>query len=57
MTNNNIFLECDIALKLLELPLTPTLWALTLHIIPRNDQILISIIKNFKKEYYNSMGK
>jgi hypothetical protein len=57
MTKDKLFLDNEIALKLLELPLTPTLWSLALHIIPRNDRILISIIKNFRREYYNSLGK
>lgn len=57
MTKDQLFLDNPIALRLLELPLTPTLWSLALHIIPRNDQILISIIRNFKREYYNSLGK
>lgn len=49
MTKDTLFLDNETALKLLELPLTPTLWSLALKIIPRNDEILISIIKNFKK--------
>ena len=47
VTKDSLFLDLDIALKLLELPLTPRLWSLALHIIPRNDQVLNAIIKNF----------
>jgi hypothetical protein len=47
VTKDSLFLDLDIALKLLELPLTPRLWSLALLIIPRNDQVLNAIIKNF----------
>lgn len=47
MTKDSIYLDLDIALKLLELPLTPRLWSLALNIIPRKDEVLIAIIKNF----------
>jgi hypothetical protein len=47
MTRDSLFLDLDIALKLLELPLTPRLWSLALNIIPRQDEVLIAIIKNF----------
>jgi len=57
VTKDSLFLDLDIALKLLELPLTPRLWSLALHIIPRNDQVLNAIIKNFPTEYYSSLGK
>lgn len=57
MTRDSLFLDLDIALKLLELPLTPRLWSLALNIIPRKDEVLIAIIQNFPAEYYNSLGK
>ena len=57
MTRDSLFLDLDIALKLLELPLTPRLWSLALNIIPRKDEMLVAIIKNFPSEYYNSLGK
>ena len=57
LTKNNLFLDIDPAQSLLELPLTPTLWSLALKIIPREDKILVSILKNFKNEYYSSLGK
>ena len=47
MTKDSIYLDLDIALKLLELPLTPRLWSLALNIIPRKDEVLIAIIENF----------
>lgn len=47
MTKDSIYLDLDIALKLLELPLTSRLWSLALNIIPRKDEVLIAIIKNF----------
>jgi len=28
-----------------------------LNVIPRNDKILVSIIRNFPQKYYNSLGK
>lgn len=37
MTKDSLYLDLDIALKLLELPLTPRLWSLALTIIPRKD--------------------
>lgn len=57
MTKDSLYLDLDIALKLLELPLTPRLWSLALTIIPRKDEVLIAIIKNFPTEFYNSLGK
>lgn len=57
MTKDSLYLDLDIALKLLELPLTPRLWSLALTIIPRKDEVLIAIIKNFPTDYYNSLGK
>jgi hypothetical protein len=42
---------------LLNLPLTPVLWAHALLIIPKEDRVLNAIIKNFKMEYYSSLGK
>lgn len=57
LTKDTIVLDESAALKLLELPLTPSLWSRALNIIPRNDNILLSIIKNFPREYYNSLGK
>jgi len=47
MTKDSLYLDLEIALKLLELPLTPRLWSLALTIIPRKDEVLIAIIKNF----------
>jgi|JI61114C2RNA_FD_contig_21_11380407_length_251_multi_4_in_0_out_0_1 hypothetical protein len=49
LTKDSLYLDLDIALKLLELPLTPRLWSLALNIIPRIDEVLITIIKNFPK--------
>lgn len=57
MTKDSLYLDLDIALKLLELPLTTRLWSLALNIIPRKDEMLIAIIKNFPTDYYNSLGK
>ena len=57
MTKDSLYLDLDIALKLLELPLTTRLWSLALTIIPRKDEVLTAIIKNFPTEYYNSLGK
>jgi len=51
------FLDIDTAIELLNLPLTPVLWAHALLIIPKDDKVLNVIIKNFKKEYYSSLGK
>lgn len=49
LTKDSVVLDEDAALKLLELPLTPSLWSRALSIIPRNDKILLSIIKNFPR--------
>ena len=57
MTKDSLYLDLDIALKLLELPLTTRLWSLALTIIPRKDEVLTAIIKNFPAGYYNSLGK
>jgi hypothetical protein len=57
MTRDSLFLDINIALKLLELPLTPRLWSLALNIIPRKDEVLTAIIQNFPAEFYNSLGK
>jgi hypothetical protein len=57
LTKDSVVLDEPAALKLLELPLTPTLWSRALGIIPRSDPILLAIIRNFPKEYYNSLGK
>lgn len=57
LTKDSVVLDEPAALKLLELPLTPTLWSRALSIIPRSDPILLAIIRNFPKEYYNSLGK
>ena len=57
MTKDSFFLDDPTALRLLELPLPPILWSLALNVIPRNDKILVSIIKNFPQRYYNSLGK
>ncbi len=57
LTKDSVVLDEPTALKLLELPLTPTLWSRALSIIPRSDPILLAIIRNFPKEYYNSLGK
>ena len=56
LTNKKIFLDTDTAVSLLQLPLTTTLWSLALKIIPREDKILIEIIKKFSQELYNSLG-
>lgn len=50
-------LDIDTAIELLNLPLTPLLWSHALLIIPKEDRVLNSIIKNFKKEYYSTLGK
>lgn len=57
LTKDSVVLDETAALKLLELPLTPSLWSRALGIIPRNDNILLAIIRNFPREYYNSLGK
>lgn len=50
-------LDIDTAIELLNLPLTPVLWSHALLIIPKEDRVLNAIIKNFKKEYYSTLGK
>lgn len=57
LTKDSVILDEVAALKLLELPLTPSLWSKALNIIPRTDKILLSIIKNFPNQFYNSLGK
>lgn len=57
LTKDSVVLDEPAALKLLELPLTPILWAKALSIIPRTDPILLAIIRNFPRDYYNSLGK
>ena len=50
-------LDIDTSIELLNLPLTPVLWSHALLIIPKEDRVLNAIIKNFKKEYYSTLGK
>lgn len=57
LTKDSVVLDEPAALKLLELPLTPTLWSRALSIIPRTHAILLAIIRNFPKEFYSSLGK
>lgn len=56
LTNKKIFLDIDTAVSLLQLPLTATLWSLALKIIPREDRILVEIIKKFSDDLYSSLG-
>ncbi len=54
---DSLFLDLPIALTLLELPLTPRLWSLALTILPRVDDVLEAVLRNFPREFYSSLGK
>jgi len=57
LTDDQLFLDPSTSKEILALPLTPTLWSLSLKIIPRENEILFEILKNFKHEYYSALGK